>query len=245
MKHVLYGGEVEIDFDEGRHVYSSGGVLIPGVTSILSRLSKEALIQWAANCATDYVRNNFTPECDLEALLKDAKTAHRRLAREAANIGTEVHKYAEAVLKGDTHAIIPDGPAQKGCEAFLDWLDAHEVETLSSERVIFSKADWYAGTCDFYGMVNGVLTVGDIKTSGAIYPEMLLQTAAYIRAIEEETGDRVAQRIIIRVDKKTGVFEPYVLPYSERDVQTFRMLREVHRGMTALEDEMKERKAAA
>jgi CRISPR/Cas system-associated exonuclease Cas4 (RecB family) len=244
MKTLLYDGTVEIEFDERRHVYTSGGVLIPGVTSILSRLSKEALIQWAANSAVDYVRANLTPDCDRELVFKDAKTAHRRLARAAADIGTEVHKYAECVLKKEP-AVMPEGPAAKGCEAFLAWLDAHNVETLASERVIFSKADWYAGTCDFYGLVDGVLTVGDIKTSSGLYPEMLLQTAAYIRAIEEEIGSRVAQRIIIRVDKKTGAFHPYVFPYSERDVQTFRMLREVHRGMTALEEEMEARKVAA
>jgi hypothetical protein len=244
MKSLLYNGTVEIDFNEGRHVYTVDGVLVPGVTGILSRLSKDALIQWAANCAVDYMRDNLTPECDLEAILKDAKTAHRRIAREAADIGTVVHKYAESVLKGET-VELPEGEAQqRGCEAFMDWMEANEVQTISSERVIFSKSDWYAGTCDFYGYVNGVLTVGDIKTSSGLYPEMLLQTAAYIRAIEEEIGSRVAQRIILRVDKKTGVFEPYVFPYSERDVQTFRMLREVHRGMTALEDEVKAEIAA-
>lgn len=240
---TLYNGQVRIDFDHRAHAYTCEGKFVPGVTSILKRLDKPALMQWAANMAAAYIQSNWREGCDIAALCKDAKTAHRRASREAADLGSIVHKFAENTLCGKP-AELPEGPAAKGCSAFLDWLDAHHVEVISSERIIFSREDWYAGTADFFGYVDGVLTVGDFKTSSGIYPEMLLQTAAYIRAIEEETNERVAQRLIIRLDKKTGAFEPHYYPYSERDVQTFRLLVEIDRNLKRLEGEMMRKDAA-
>lgn len=239
----LYGGEVTIDFDVRKHAYTCDGKFIPGVTSILKRLDKPPLIQWAANMAAEHFRDNWRAGCDLEALCKEAKGAHRRMSRDAADLGSIVHKFAEGVLLGQNPPM-PEGPASKGCNAFLDWLERNHVEVIDSERIIFSRDDWYAGTTDLFGVINGKLTVADLKTSSGLYPEMLLQTAAYIRAIEEETKERVEQRMIIRLDKKTGDFEVYAFPYSERDVQCFRLLVQVDRFLKQLETEMEQRKAA-
>lgn len=239
---LLYNGEVEIVFDEARHMYSWQGKPIAGVTSILARLNKPALVAWAANQAADHILKNWVDGCDLEKLCKEAKGAHRRLSKDAADVGSEVHAYAEAMLTG----VQPPQHSQlavPGCRAFDEWACSHNVEPIACERIIFSREDWYCGTADLFGYVDGRLTVGDFKTSSGVYPEMLLQTAAYIRAIEEETGERVEQRIIIRLDKKTGKFEAHTFPYSERDVQCFRLMVQVDKFLKGLEQEMSQKAA--
>lgn len=242
---LLYNGEVEIVFDEVEHVYSWRWKLIPGVTSILKRLGKgEALIQWAANMTAEFVLTNWTEGCDLTALCKSAKTAHRREKTQMGDIGKEVHAYAEARLMGRMPPV-PSIQASPGCTAFDSWAKAHHVKPIACERIIFSREDWYCGCADLFGYVDGKLTVGDFKTSSGVYPEMLLQTAAYIRAIEEEIGERVEQRIIIRLDKKTGKFEAHTFPYSERDVQCFRFLVQIDRFLKQLETEMATKGEAA
>ena len=52
----LYGGKNTIKFDGRKHVYHwmERDLFVPGVTSILARAGKEALVGWAARMASDY-----------------------------------------------------------------------------------------------------------------------------------------------------------------------------------------------
>jgi hypothetical protein len=50
-------------------------------------------------------------------------------------------------------------------------------------------------------LVGGVLTLIDWKTGKGIYPEFWLQTAAYVKAWEEEFGETIEQRIIVRLSE--------------------------------------------
>ncbi len=64
--------------------------------------------------------------------------------------------------------------------------------------------------------------VGDIKTSGDIYPDMALQTAAYRRGCEE-AGISARRRMIIHLDKTSpGKWKVKEFPLGEYD-RDFRM----------------------
>ena len=236
--HLIYGEALE--FDEEAHAYKWAGNFVPGVTTILQCLGKPALVPWAAGMTSDYwldaVKNGRT---DFSAIHKESKSAYRKFAKEAADIGQNVHHYAECFFKGLELPVLHTDQAKRGVEAFHKWFEAHNVKILASERRIFSKEHYYAGTCDFVAKIDGVMGVGDIKTSSGIYPEMRLQTAAYQHALEEEQRVQYPVRWIIRFDKKTGDFEAKSFYDFELDFQGFRAALTIHRTLQTISQEGK------
>lgn len=229
-KTIIYGQELV--FDEAKHAYKWAGEFVPGVTTILSCIGKPALIPWAAGMAADHwleaVKSGRT---DYAAIHKESKSAHRKKSQAAADAGSNVHLYAECHFKGQPLPELLTDQAKRGVEAFHKWMDAHKIEILSSERRIFSQKYYYAGTCDFVAKIDGVLGVGDIKTSSGIYPEMRFQTAAYQQALQEETAADFAARWIIRFDKKTGEFEAKTFTDFELDFTGFNAALALHKTL--------------
>ena len=240
----LYEGTVLLEFNQAKHAYTWENKLVPGVTTILKRLNKPALMPWAAKQTSDYVKKNAKEgmtKREIVTLADEAKGAYRRFTDEAADIGSIVHAYAEAKLKGED-AGLPwekdDNQAvMKACGAFDEWFKAHDVKCLASEMMIFSKSMFYAGTCDFYGYIDDELVVADLKTSSAIYHDYLLQLAAYQLAIQEEANVLISARWIIRLDKKTGEFEAKRFEHSEAHCEAWRSLRKLHHYLTRIEEE--------
>lgn len=228
----------KLEFDEGAHAYRWAGQFVPGVTTILSCIGKPALIPWAAGCASDHWRMAVKEgRTDYEAVHKEAKSAHRKKAKDAADIGQNVHLYAECYFKKKELPPLLTDQAKRGVEAFHKWMDSHKVKILASERRIFSKQYYYAGTCDFVAEVDGIMGVGDIKTSSGIYPEMRFQTAAYQHALEEEKGIKFPVRWIVRFDKKTGDFEAKDFYSFDTDFQGFNSALILHRILQEMEKE--------
>jgi hypothetical protein len=231
--------------------------MVAGVTSILKRLAKEALLPWAASMASEYFKNcllsgydETNPEAsvtytvaEINAIANDARKAYAKKAKAAANIGKLVHSYAEAVLKGNKD---PDRPRcalspedwtryENGVYAFQKWWRENDMEVLASERVIFSQRWMYAGTTDFVARIKGRKVVGDFKTSTGLYPEAALQTAAYSIAIEEEDGEVCHDRLLVRFDKMTGQVFTMNLPRSREHEEAFLALRECDELMKRIE----------
>jgi hypothetical protein len=92
---------------------------------------------------------------------------------------------------------------------------------------------------DWCGLVDGELAIPDWKTSKGIYSTYRYQLAAYLKAYEEETGERIVNRWILRIDKTTGEFEDVCLPRKElaADFRAFRNALELYKR----EQELKER----
>jgi hypothetical protein len=261
--HKLYDGSLTIRFDGRRHVYTcdemrcadGSALMIAGVTSILKRLSKEALIIWSANMAADYFRDCLldgydasNPEevvtysvAEVNAIAKDARAAYRKKAAVAANVGKHVHSFAEARLKGDRSVQKPKLSSEdmikydNGVAAFEKWFRSHDIELYHSERVLFSRRWLFCGTCDFVGKIDGEECILDFKTSTGLYPEMLLQTAAYQIAWEEETGRVCPVRWLVRFDKITGQCHSLRLPRDRSHEDAFIALREVDEIMKRIE----------
>lgn len=229
----IYDGTLE--FDEKLHAYSFNGAFVPGVTTILQCIAKPALVPWAAGMASDYwLKEIRSGRVDHAAIHKEAKGAHRRFTEAAANYGQNVHDYAECFFKKQPLPELTSDQAKRGVEAFHKWIDAHKVEVLASERRVFSKQHYYAGTCDFVAKIDDVLGVGDIKTSSGIYPEMRLQTAAYQHALQEEKSIEFPVRWIIRFDKKTGEFEAKSFYDFDLDFKGFLAALELHRTLQTI-----------
>lgn len=231
---VVFGEE--LTFDEEAHAYTWGGKFVPGVTSILQCIAKPALMPWAIGITRDYWLAQVNQgRTDFQKIHKESWTASKKITKDAANIGQNVHAYAEAFFKKLELPVLETDQAKRGVEAFHKWMDVHNIEVLASERRVFSKEHYYAGTCDFVAKIDGILGVGDIKTSSGIYPEMRLQTAAYQHALEEEKSMKFEVRWIVRFDKKTGEFEAKPFYDFDLDFTGFKHALGLHKTMQAME----------
>lgn len=263
--HSLYGGRITIGFNEREHCYTyeekrcqDGSALkIAGVTSILKRLDKPALLPWASNMAADYFLSALTNGYDVSnpdeiltwtvaeanQIAKDARKAYARKTKGAADVGKLVHAYAEAFLKGDKSPappkkkLTPQEQAQynNGVAAFQAWWKANDVELIASERVLFSERWMFAGTTDLTARVNGRKGVFDIKTSSGLYYDMALQIAAYRIALEEEEKEVYPWGALVHLDKNTGNYAMKWIPRNKEHEDAFLGLREADEILKRME----------
>lgn len=166
-------------------------------------------------------------------LMKEAKKADREELEDAGEVGHLAHEWIEKYIKAilsdneprrlELLSKFPDDPrASRACTAAIEWMYLHNVRWLSTERRCYSRIHGYAGTMDGLARVDSCsdpdccpasfkdrLTLVDWKTSNYLYVEYLYQTAAYQQAYQEETGEEIEDRWIIRLGKEDGEFDPW------------------------------------
>lgn len=251
---TLYNGEITIEFFEKPfRKYVVNGEKKPSVTTITGQLQKPGLVPWAAKVTVDYILQQMesgmtvTPE-----LLNEAKKQHTIKKEEGADLGTQIHSWAEShigyMLGHNPKPSLPDSVERpqlyNGVTAFLDWVHRSNVKFVSSERNIYSRQYEYAGKMDAEAIIDGKLCVIDFKTANVdkrtgkpvIYNEMRYQTAAYQYAAMEEGTEYTGDRHIIHFNKQTGDFSVHPLNNIELDFEGFKALRMVKR----IEEQLKE-----
>ena len=100
----LYKDTIELKFDHKKHRYAIDGEAVDGVTTCLGIIAKPALLFWAVNKTIDHINDHWDlespwDEVSKSSLLDEAKYAHRRRAREAADIGTVTHVWIDKFIK--------------------------------------------------------------------------------------------------------------------------------------------------
>jgi len=70
-------------------------------------------------------------------------------------------------------------------------------------KVVYSRAHDYIGKADFAALVDGKTCLCDLKSGNGLYNGVLMQTAAYAMADEEESGTIYEGRWAIRLAKET------------------------------------------
>jgi hypothetical protein len=232
-QYLLYNKSIDLRFKQYGHRYTANGTECVGVTTILNTvIAKGALLNWAVKMSADYMSKNlkadtkYTKE-ELEDIIKQAKKAHVKRKTEAGNIGTMVHKWIEdyinAKLAGIGRPRMPKNN-NEAILAFLEWEKGHDIDWVESEKVVYSKKFNYAGTADFLAVIDGKMTLGDIKTSNYIYPESyFLQVCAYQYAIQEENPKmKIEDRLIVKVPKTKGKeLEVVSIPEYEDNARAF------------------------
>ena len=207
----LYKGKCKIKFFPNSHRYTVNGKPTSGsVTSILGMYDKSgALIPWAVELSVNYLRDKYftigkeTYGQLTEGDFFDAEEQHTIKKAEAATIGSAVHEWIENYVKGQKVEMPDTKEAQIGVNAFLDWEKENKVKFISSERAVYSRKHDFIGKMDIEAKVNGKLCMIDIKTSNGIYNTYNMQTAAYVKADEEESEKEYHGRWIIRLAKET------------------------------------------
>lgn len=209
IESKLYGGKVTVKFlgpteeKPSRHMYMVDGIRKTGVTTILGIIDKSRpLIIWATGLYKKFLEGNIGEKLTREMIVEGHKQ-HTVKLKEASDIGTEIHDWIELHIKKKNPEMPQSKEAQIGVNAFLDWVADNKVKFITSERLVYSKKYDYIGTLDIEAKVNGKLCLIDIKSSNAIYNTYYLQTAAYLKADEEESGKKYDGRWIIRLAKET------------------------------------------
>lgn len=151
---------------------NAAGKRVPGTTTITGRFKESGgLIYWAWNEGRE--GRDFRETRDA-----------------AAEAGTIAHSLVECHLLGDTLDLSSlDGEAvvkaQSAFQSYLDWEKQSKLEIVEVEHSFVSEEYQYGGTLDAIGEIDGKLCLLDWKSSNKVYPEMLIQLAAYKHGWEE------------------------------------------------------------
>jgi len=222
-----------------RH-YEIDGEIYPSVTSILGAVSKPALIPWAAKVEREacistawdiyQARDNgllTSKEAFLDhfTLRLGKEKAHAKKMSQAADLGSEAHKRIEWLIRQELQLPVEEEPSCRdealwAVMAYEDWRKKANMAPLLTEKIVYSKRYKYAGTMDLacemdtfeYGRIHAVT---DFKSSKGIWPEMLLQNAAYTHAlIEMGLADPPVHGAIVRLPKtiEDPEFEVRLIP---------------------------------
>ncbi len=167
--------------------------LYPSVTNVLDVLAKPWLGAWAAKMVAEFAwdSRDVLMQIERDAAVDMLKGAIRRKRDRAADLGSVIHAFIEALVTGAPAPSLEEEhrPFIRAVEGFLDEFDP---EFVVVEGTVFSS-DFppelrYGGTFDFLARVDGKLLLGDYKTGSGVYDEVALQLAALRHA--EELWDR-------------------------------------------------------
>ena len=215
------GSFTGITVKEPEHtVYKNAqGEVIPSVTTILKKAYPlgDYITEWANSLG--FQRINY-----------------KKFMTNIVEVGTAVHLLIETVTRDKIDVItnellmslFKDNPYFLQNEdtifrcfcQFLIWYN-HSIknaqfELIANELEMVSHQYNYGGTIDMICKLNGEITIIDLKTSSALDTKMLLQLSAYAMMYEENTGDKVKNVGIVRMDKNDeNCFEYFFIPVEE------------------------------
>ncbi len=197
----------------------------PRVTDIISKnlgWNKEPLMRWANRCGLD------------------SKHYHD-VSAAAARAGALCHAMIDAHLRGafyDTSSCDADTllKVRSGFDNFLAWRTTVTLLPLFTETRLVSERHRYCGTVDYVGSVNGQLSIVDWKTSDRVYPEMLLQLAAYGNLWEQNYPDKplTGGFHLLCVSKETASFSHHHWETLPGAMEAFLHLLALHELQPAL-----------
>lgn len=162
------------------------GVEYPSVTEIIGIVNKPFLARWRGK-------------------IGNAKAD--QISRESADIGKQVHACIEKFLKGEMVTFCgADEHVKPPFVAWFDWWRASKYTCRAQEIKVISKKYKYGGTFDavIQDEIGHTLLV-DWKISNNDDRIRFLQLAGYAQAYFEETKVKIANGLIVRMDKKGKV----------------------------------------
>lgn len=191
---------------EDHRYYFNGQGPYPSVTTYLKILDKPAVYQWAKRTVAEFAVKQIV-ELQNRIGIQGPEEAAKWLASlpeyqrdTAGKLGTGVHLLADMVSRAsesdaETFQVSPEVlPFLMGFKSFLSVYGAENI--VSSEKMVLSRQDGYAGTFDLLMRLPECLSrtdavpdcavrelwLLDLKTSKGYYPEYALQLAAYANA---------------------------------------------------------------
>jgi hypothetical protein len=156
------------------------GTRVPGVTTIIGRFKDSgALLHWA---------------CEQGQRIERGEISHLYEARDkAGDAGTLAHGLVEKHINSEPidPTIGLDNPAAwQAFQAYLKWESMTKVKVVAQEMEMVSEVHRFGGCPDAIGEIDGQLCLLDWKTSNSVYPDYLIQLAAYRALWEENHPDK-------------------------------------------------------
>lgn len=174
------------------------GDIVPGVTTVLKKLDKPAIAQWAVDNTAAYAVAN------IDALLSrteeqgygflrwywkrdaltgdssDIRNYSNGVLNDAAELGSLIHDWIAADHGACPYPDVADAPEYfwEMVDQWDVWKAEHDVVPIHTEVTLWSHQYGYAGTADAFWQVDGVPTLLDIKSSRNTWDEHYMQLAA-------------------------------------------------------------------
>jgi len=198
------------------------GKRVSGVTTIISGSlgwNKDFLIHWAWKQGQDG---------------KD----YRQTTERASNAGTIAHYLIECDLRKekpnlDQFKDMPDQVAEAKFafeQSFLPWKTMTKFEVVALEQHMVSEFLEFGATPDCIARVNKKLAIFDWKTSNGLYPEMIVQMAAYEQIWNEKNPKQLIEdgAYMLRIDKATASFHFHHWRDLSKPWRVFLALLQIH-----------------
>lgn len=239
MTSKSFDGMHEIQFNERSHRYKIDGKAAVGTTTFCKSgyPTSMGLVNWmkvesmramfsilSVPSGNEYRPNPKSwPQTEetLRSLIKICRDDHEKSSREAADIGTVCHAYAELHSLGkaeeaekllDQVRSVPKWPVIESCVSkYKDWAAQNHGKLVCAEGLIASPTYLFCGKFDRLDRVNGKLILRDYKTSKDIYVEQYVQLGAYSIAIKEWMGLDVEGLEVLRFGKEDGEFHTLLI----------------------------------
>lgn len=233
---------------------NKNGEKIPGVTTIIgNRVSPGGLMYWANRLAYEplmryrhylyqyaygtLLTTDIEPIKELLSVNPDSFD-HNKAAGGAADAGTACHAMVELYLNGKEPETalegLPDdisGLAQTAFLGFLEWAQSTRLEVAHQELGLVSERHQFGGTLDACVLkINGKMAIGDWKTSNGLYPDHLIQVAAYRELYAENFPEEKLDggMYIFRFSKDYGDFHAHYFTELNDGWQAFLHLRALY-----------------
>lgn len=174
-----------INTARGHHYVDGAGTRVPGTTTILGNLPKDALINWAATTTAAAAVDQWDELAKLKpaARLKKLEGARWEEKDRASKRGTEIHALAERLVRGE--AVEAPEEIASYVQSYARFLDVFQVTPVHVEFGVASYRHGYAGTGDLIAdlvipRIGKKRLLIDLKSSrSGIFGETALQLSAY------------------------------------------------------------------
>lgn len=205
--------------------YKIDGKRVPGVTTIIGRFKDSGGLLWWA-----YGQGQANERGEIDSLYDKRD--------EAGELGTMVHEMVEAHIDGvafDIKRLMmltkeQATQVQSGFDAYITWESMTKIKLIDQEMELVSEEYRFGGCPDAIGEVNGKLSLVDWKTSNAVYPDYLIQLAAYKHLWELNHPDQPLDGgfHLCRFSKDFGDFSHHY--YAELDMawEQFKLFRKAY-----------------
>lgn len=200
----LYNDEIKIQFYPNSHQYKKDWVNLLSVSAICWVVDKsQALVYWATNLARDYLLEKMQIDTISEQDVIDACLQHKVKKEEAADIWSQAHEWVENYIKSNTISLPSDPRVANAVNWFLEWTKWKDIKREHSEIFTYSRKYNYVGIIDCIATIDWKRYLIDFKTSNSIYLlTYWMQTSAYLKAYEEQTGEQLDWIIIVKFAKE-------------------------------------------
>jgi len=193
----------------------ASGEIVPSVTTVIGLLSKPQLIEWAWKMGVGGQDIHKIKNSTADA----GSLAHQMILDFLKLQRTDTKEYSKDIID----------LAENSFLSFLEWQKNKVIEPILIETSLVSERYKYGGTLDFYGKIDGILTLADWKTGSGIYDSYVYQLSAYRNLLVENGYENPERVMIVRINREENErFEELVKKNTDTEFEIFKRLVEIY-----------------